>query len=74
MAQESVAGQQCRRAGFTGVLRPASPHMREAEFALADAEEVFDVPAGERDPQQSVQQCVGRAFDTKYFVSPVAGL
>ena len=33
--------------------------VREAEFALADAEEVFDVPAGERDPQQSVQRCVG---------------
>ena len=37
----------------------AAFEVREAEFALADAEEVFDVPAGERDPQQSVQRCVG---------------
>ena len=45
----------------------AAFEVREAEFALADAEEVFDVPAGERDPQQSVQRCVGGGVRHEVF-------
>ncbi len=63
-AQGHVADQRHVAAAF---------EVREAEFGFADAEDVFDVPAGERDPQQSVQRCVGGAFGTKYFVTPVAG-
>ena len=65
-------GEESRQDGAQGQVSDqrhvaAAFEVREAEFGFAHAEEVFDVPAGERDPQQSVQRCVGGGVRNEVF-------